>query len=309
MTSIIAISTSSFGKESSAPVDLLRQAGFEVRANPHGRTLTTDEAKAHLDGVVGLVAGTEKLTSDLLRGLPGLRCISRVGVGIDNVDLGAAKELGIDVRNTPTAHVDAVAELTLAGLLAALRRIPTSDASIRAGGFDKPMGRLLRGKTVGLVGFGRVARAFAGLLAGFGVTIVAHDVAPDADAARAVGCGFVSLPELLAQSDVVSLHVNYSKALHHVIGADQLAVMKPDAILVNTARGGLIDEAALLAHLQRNKTAGAYLDTFEKEPYAGPLAQQANAVLTSHIGSYAREARIQMELEAVQNLLQALGRA
>jgi D-3-phosphoglycerate dehydrogenase / 2-oxoglutarate reductase len=306
---IVAWSTSSFGKESPEPIDKLTRAGFEVRANPHGRAMTTDEAKLHLDGVVGVVAGTEKLTGELLRGLPLLKVISRVGVGIDNVDLGAAKELGIAVHNTPDAHVDAVAELTLAGLLALLRAVPASDASIRAGKFDKPMGRLLRGKHIGLVGFGRVARAFAALLRPFGGELVAYDVVHDEAAAAALGVRYVGLDELLAQADVVSLHLPYAKSAHHLIGAAQLAAMKPSAMLVNTSRGGLVDEAALAAHLAQHKKAGAYLDTFEKEPYQGPLAQAGNAVLTAHIGSYAREARVRMETEAVDNLLRALGKA
>lgn len=305
--SIVAISTGSFGKESPRPLELLRAAGYEVRPNPTGRTLTSDEAKDHLKDVVGLVAGTEKLTRDVLTACPGLRCISRVGVGIDGVDLAAAKELNITVVNTPEAHVDAVAELTLAGLLAALRAIPRSEASIRAGGFEKPMGRLLRGKTVGFIGFGRVARALASLLAPFGGARLAYDPVEDGVAAASLGVTYHSLDEVLAQSDVVSLHLPYSKAAHNLIGAAQLAKLKPDAVLVNTARGGLVDEAALLAHLEAKPKAAAYLDCFEKEPYQGPLAQAKNAVLTAHIGSYAREARVRMEVEAVQNLLAALG--
>jgi D-3-phosphoglycerate dehydrogenase len=300
MSKVVAWSTSSFGKESSRPLDLLKQAGFEIRPNPHGRTLTTDEARAFLDGVVGLVAGTEKLTGELLRGLPALKCISRVGVGMDGVDVGAAKELGIAVANTPEAHVDGVAELTLAGLLAILRKVPQSDASIRAGKFDKPMGRLLRGKTVGFVGYGRVGRAVAKLLAPFDCELVVCDPA---------ATDTVALDELLAASDIVSLHLPYSKAVHELIGAPQLAKLKADAIVVNTARGGLIDEAALVAFLDSHPKAGAYLDCFAKEPYEGPLAKLPNVVLTSHIGSYAREARVRMETEAVENLIAALGRA
>lgn len=304
MTGTIAISTSSFGKESSAPLDALRTAGFDVRANPHGRTLTTDEAKLHLDGVVGLIAGTEKLTGDLLRSLPQLKCISRVGVGMDGVDQVAAKELGITVVNTPDAHVDAVAELTLAGLLSLLRGIVTSDASIRNGKFDKPMGRLLRGKTVGIVGYGRVARAVSKLMGAFDCPVLAYDVMHGQQ-----GVDYVELDDLLRRSDIVSLHLPYSKQAHHLIGAAQLAAMKPDGILVNTARGGLVDEAALVDHLTSHPKAGAYLDCFDKEPYSGPLAKLANVVVTSHIGSYAREARVRMESEAVINLMAALGRS
>jgi D-3-phosphoglycerate dehydrogenase len=303
MSGIVAISTSSFGKESGRPLELLESAGFQIRANPHGRTLTTDEARTHLDGVVGLVAGTEKLTGDLLRQLPKLRCISRVGVGMDSVDRSAAETLGIAVVNTPEAHVDAVAELTLAGLLALLRKIPASDASIRTGGFDKPMGGLLKSKSFGFVGYGRVARALARLLAPFECRLFAHDPVRSPDVRH------VDLDELLGECDIVSLHLPYEKNLHHLIGARQLARMKRDAILVNTSRGGLVDETALQAHLEANPKAGAYLDCFEKEPYHGSLAKLPNAVLTAHIGSYAREARVRMEMEAVENLLKVLAKA
>jgi D-3-phosphoglycerate dehydrogenase / 2-oxoglutarate reductase len=304
---IVAISTSSFGKESPAPLQRLLAAGFEVRPNPHARTLAGDEIKEHLAGVMGLVAGTEKLTGDVLRALPELKVISRVGTGIDNVDVTAARALGIAVHNTPDAHVDAVAELTMAGLLSVLRGVVASDASIRGGGFDKPMGRLLRGKTVGLVGFGKVARALARLLAPWGTTLLATDVHREDAAATAVGARYVELDELLGTADVLSLHLPYTKDAHHIIGAAQLARCKPDAIVVNTARGGLIDEAALASWLEGHPKAGAYLDCFEKEPYAGgPLTRLKNVVLTSHVGSYAREARVRMETEAVDNLLKVL---
>jgi D-3-phosphoglycerate dehydrogenase len=309
MTTIVAISTSSFGVESARPLELLRAAGFEIRPNPHGRTLTTDEARAHLDGVVGLVAGTEKLTGPLLRELSGLKAISRVGVGIDGVDVATARELGIAVHNTPAAHVDSVAELTLGGLLAVLRRIPAGDSAIRAGRWDKPMGRLLRGRTVGLIGFGQVARALARTLRTFDCPILVTDLVEDAAAAAALGARYVGIDELVEKSDVVSLHVPYSKGAHHLLDAARIGRLRTDAVVVNTARGGLLDEAALAGFLTANPAAAAYLDTFEKEPYTGPLAALPNVVLTAHIGSYARECRVQMELEAVENLLRALGKA
>lgn len=305
--SIVAISTSSFGKESPRPLEMLRSAGFEVRGNAAGRTLTSDEAREHLQGVVGLIAGTEKLTREVLAACPQLRCISRVGVGMDGVDLAAARELSITVVNTPEAHVDAVAELTLAGMLSALRAIPRSDTSIRGGGFDKPMGRLLRGKSVGFIGFGRVARALSRLLAPFEGQRWAYDVHEDSAVAASYGVRYGSLDEVLSACDIISLHLPYTKGAHHLIAAAQLARLKDDAMLVNTARGGLVDEAALLGFLEGHTKASAYLDCFEKEPYAGPLTRLKNVVLSAHIGSYAREARVRMEVEAVENLLANLG--
>ncbi|HTE53103.1 MAG TPA: phosphoglycerate dehydrogenase [Kofleriaceae bacterium] len=306
---IVAISTSSFAGESSAPLDLLRERGFEVRMNPHGRQLTPDESSGFLADVVGLIAGTEKLSGDLLRANPALKCISRVGVGMDNVDHAAARELGIAVHNTPEAHVDAVAELTLAGLLGALRLVPDCHAGIRAGTWKKPMGRLLRGKTIGLVGFGRVGRAFARLLAPFECPMVAVDPERDPRAAASTGARYVEMGELLAVSDVVSLHLPYAASARHIIGAAELAAMRDDAVLVNTSRGGLVDEDALAAHLAAHPRALAYLDCFEQEPYKGPLRALPGCFMTAHIGSYAREARERMELEAATNLLRALGSA
>ena len=309
MSRLVAVSTSSFAAENSQPLDRLRERGFDVRLNPHGRQLTPDEARGFLDGVVGLVAGTEKLPADTLRAHPGLKAISRVGVGMDSIDLAAARELGIAVVNTPEAHVDAVAELTLAGLLGALRRVPDCHAGIRAGTWKKPMGRLLRGKTVGLVGFGRVGRGVARLLAAFECPLIAYDPVRDDAAAAARGARYAELDALLPACDIVSLHLPYTKAAHHIIGAAQLAAMRGDAVLVNTSRGGLVDEEALAAHLRAHPGALAYVDCFEVEPYAGPLRELPNAVLTAHIGSYAREARERMEREAVDNLLAALGSA
>ncbi len=308
MSDLVAISTSSFAAESPAPLDELRRRGFEVRLNPHGRQLTPQEARGFLDGAVGVIAGTEKLDRESLRAHPGLKVISRVGVGLDGIDLGAARELGIAVCNTPDAHVDAVAELALAGLLGALRQVTTCCADIRAGAWNKPMGRLLRGKVVGLIGFGRVGRRFAGLLGPFGCSILAVDPVRDPAAADKLGARYTDLPHLLSAADVVSLHVPYSASARFIIGAAELAAMREDAVLVNTSRGGLVDEAALAAHLASHPRALAYLDCFETEPYTGPLCLAPNAVLTAHIGSYARETRMRMEAEAVDNLLRALGR-
>ena len=301
----VAISTSSFAAYSDEPLDKLRDAGFQLRLNPHGRKLTAEEAQQHIDGAVGLLAGTEPLSREVLAAAAGLRVISRVGAGVDNVDRDAARYLGIDVKATPEAHVDAVAELTVAGLLAALRRIPEADRSVR-NGWHKPAGRLLRGNTVGIVGLGRVGRAVANLLGPFGADLIATDPNKDFAAAEWLGVQYVELDNLLAASNVVTVHVHLSEGTRHIIGEGALSRMKPDAVLVNTSRGGLVDEVALARHLRQHPDALAYLDCFEQEPYRGELTELDNAVLTPHIGTYARECRVRMELEAVKNLLDAL---
>jgi D-3-phosphoglycerate dehydrogenase len=299
----VLISTSSFAQHSREPLDLLEAQGIRYRLNAKGRKLKADEIASILGDVDGLVAGTEPLTREVLLRAPRLKVISRCGTGLDNVDQAAAAELGIQVRNTPAAHVDAVAELTLAAILGMLRHVSGADRAIRAGMWQKPMGRLLRGRTVGLLGLGRVGKRLIELLAPFHVTLLATDPNRDMGFATTHGVGYVGLDELLAHSDVVSLHLPYSVEMHHLLGADRLRRMKAGAVLINCARGGLVDESALFELLQSGHMGGAHLDTFEQEPYEGPLRGLPNVTLTSHIGSYAMEGRIQMEREAVQNLL------
>jgi D-3-phosphoglycerate dehydrogenase len=298
----IAITTSSFGKESSQPVDDLRRAGFELVLNPHGRKLTKPETVELLRDADGLIAGTEALDREVLSQLPKLRVISRVGTAVDNVDREYAKERGIPVFNTPDGPTNGVAELALGGLLALIRRIPQSDASVRRGEFSKPMGRLLRGKTVAIVGLGRIGKALVRLLQPFGVIVLAVDPVRDEKFAQEFGVRYVHFEEALLEADVISLHLSGSTKTA-LFGAKELAKMKPGAVLINAARGGWIDEAALLAALQSGRLGGAYLDVFAAEPYKGPLAELDNVVLTAHIGSYALECRIGMEVEAARKVI------
>jgi D-3-phosphoglycerate dehydrogenase len=303
LSPIIAITTSSFGKESGEPLAMLRAAGCTLILNPHGRKLTKPETIELVREADGLIAGTETLDREVLTQLPKLRVISRVGTAVDNVDQVCAAERCIPVFNTPDGPTDGVAELTLAGLLALLRRVPQADASIRRGEFVKPMGRLLRGKTVAIVGLGRIGKALAKLLQPFAVTLLAVDPVRDEKFAAEYNVRYVALEEALPLADVVSLHLAGSPK-NPMLGEAQLAKMKAGAVLVNVARGGWIDENSLLAALQSGKLGGAYLDVFAAEPYKGPLAGLENVVLTSHIGSYALECRIGMEVDAAEKVIE-----
>ncbi len=304
----VVISTSSFGADDSAPLATLGIAGLDVVSNPHRRTLSETEVTELLTGAVGIIAGTEPLTRAVMEGAPSLRVISRLGAGMDNVDLAAADELGVRVFNTPGGPSQAVAELALALTLDVLRGVSRADRRVRTGAWKKEMGALLSGKTVGIVGFGSVGRAFAALLEPFACEVLACDpaVQPGDDETSAEPC---DLEGLLARADVVSLHCSYCEADHHLLSRERIGRMKPGAILVNTARGGLIDEDALIGALNDGHLAGAALDVFEREPYEGPLVSCENVVLSPHVGSYAREARIRMERDAVRNLLVGLGLA
>lgn len=298
----IVVSTSSFGKYDDRPLEMLKQAGIEYELNPHGRKLTGDELVKLAVGAVGLIAGTESIDKNVLRSLKDLRVISRCGVGLDNVDLQAAAKTGVKVINTPDGPTDPVVELTMGLILSALRFISLSDASTRKGLWQKRMGGLLRTKTVGIVGFGRIGRRLAVVLQAFGAKVVAHDIAA---VPAAEGVEFMPLADLLARADIVTLHIPSSKK-GHLIDKQAISKMRSGAFLVNAARGGLVDEVALYDALKSGKLAGAAIDTFEKEPYRGKLTELENVVLTPHIGSYAKEARVNMEIQAVENLLKGL---
>lgn len=300
----VLITTSSFNVAAADSLALLRQAGFEIATNPHGRKLGEDEVAGLLgDDVVGMIAGTEPLTRRVLSGARGLKVVSRCGIGLDSVDLAAAAEIGIEVTNTPDAPSAAVAELTLGLMLDQLRRISQADRQIRAGQWKPLMGGLLAARTLGIVGYGRIGRRVARLARAFGARVLAHDAAGVA----ADGVAEASaLEPLLAQADIVTLHMPSQKGAGHFLDAQRIGRMKRGAVLVNTARGDLVDEAALAQAIREGRLGGAALDTYEKEPYAGPLAELPQVVLTAHMGSYAEESRGIMEREAADNLYKGL---
>ena len=300
----VLISVSSFGLADAAPLARLESIGCQIIPNPYGRRLSEDEIADLIGDVHVVIAGTEPLNARVLRAAKELKVISRVGVGLENVDLNVALQLGIAVRNTPDALTDAVAELTLCGILSMARQVARMDRELRAGEWNRHMGVLLRGKTVGIVGLGRIGRRLAELLAPFRVELLASDRAPDAEAAARLGVSIVEVNELFERSDIISLHL--PGLGHPIIGAAGIDQMKPGVMLVNASRGGLIDELALAEALRDGQVGGAYIDTFVNEPYTGVLTDMPTAVLTPHAGSYAAETRAVMEFEAVDNMITAL---
>lgn len=303
----IVISTSSFDLDNNPGIDQLRAAGLSIGTNPFGRKLTEAEIGDLLtDSVVGLLAGVEPLTADVIANATGLAVISRCGVGMDSVDQAAAKARGIGISSTLDAPVDAVVEMTLGLILATLRHIPAADHQVRNGAWPRLKGRLLKSQAVGVLGLGRIGTRVAGLCSAFGARVIAYDpVAADAasDVER-VGFG-----DLLSQADIVTLHLPYTEKTHHLINADSLATMKSGAILINTARGSLVDEAALVTALTEGHLSGAGLDVFESEPYSGALQKMSQVVLTPHLASSAIESRREMEWEAASNLYRGLCQA
>ncbi len=301
----LLISTSSFDLQNNQILQNLQQQGFEIILNPYGRKLKESELLEFLkDDVIGIIAGVEPITRNVLSSAKSLKIISRCGIGTDSVDLVAAAEMGIPVHITPTAPVIAVAELAVSLILATLRRISEADRQLREGTWKPLMGRLLASQVIGLLGYGRVGNRVGQLLKTFGAKRIAYDIAGNSLFADTVCIS--SLDEFLATATVVTIHIPYSEENHHLVDREFINKMQAGSILINTSRGGIVDEEALYDALVSGHLAGAALDVFEEEPYSGKLASLPQVILTPHMGSYAKEARAQMEEEAAKNLFDNL---
>ena len=300
---VIVITTSSFGEYDKAPIAILENSGFTVRLNPHKRTLKEKELIEVCKDAVGIIAGVEPLTAAVIEQLKLLKVISRCGAGLENVDMAVAGKLGIKVYNTPDAPTNAVAELAIALILNLLRRVNYVDDAVKHGTWEKVMGSLLSGKKVGIVGFGRIGKRVAELLKPFGCGLSYYDPFVKEGIPGSLR---VSLEELIRSSDIISIH---AAAGETIFGEKEIRSMKKGAYIINTARGKVIDEAALYRALKDGHIGGAGLDVFSKEPYKGELSELKNVILTPHIGSYAREARVEMERQASENLVKGLGKS
>ena len=297
----IGITTSSFAQFSDEPLRMLDAAGIAYVLNPHGRKLTENEVISLLHGCIGVAAGTEPLTARLMKSLPDFRVVSRCGSGIDNVDMAAAEKRGIAVLNTPHGPTLAVAELTLGYALALLRKVNQMDRELREGVWKKRMGNTLKGKKLGIIGFGRIGQAVASVFSPLGVEVAFNDPVAESDTYRKMGTG-----DLLAWADIVTFHCSKSGGECSLFTTEQLRIMKQGSWVINASRGGIVNEDALYEMLKSGHLGGAAIDVFEQEPYDGPLKQLENVILTPHIGSYARESRIQMEIDTTKNLIDAL---
>ena len=302
----VLTSPSSMGQCGSAPFDLLRENGYEIINNPYGRKLTEDEVIEIAKDCVGIVAGVEPLTARVMDALPQLKCISRVGVGMDSVDLDYAKQKGIIVCNTPEGPTRGVAELTLAMTLSLLRKIPQADAAMHQHQWKKQIGNLFLEKKIGIIGLGRIGRLVAELFRGLKNPVIGFDPYPNEQWAKGNGVELMSFENVLKNADIVTLHIPGNKDKSAVIGEKELAMMKDGSFLINIARGGVVSEDALCEALKSGKLAGAAVDVYTKEPYDGPLCDLDNVILTPHLGSYAKEGKLKMEVDACQNLIDAL---
>lgn len=305
----VTITTKFFPEE----IERLTQAGHEVlihEGEPLGKAGLVAFAK---DAEALIIPLSERIDEEVLANLPNLRVVANLGVGVDNIDLAGATRRGVLVTNTPDVLTEATADLAWALLLAVARRVVEADHDLRHEGFPgwtfipKHLGLDVFGKTIGIVGFGRIGQAVARRARGFGMTILYYSRTRKPEAENELGAHFSTLDELLRESDFVVLCIPLTPETRHLIGARELSLMKRTAILVNVARGPVVEEEALVQALKEERIWGAGLDVFEHEPKVHPeLLSLRNVVLTPHIGSATWATRRRMAALAVDNVLAAL---
>ena len=290
-------------------LQLLKNQGFEVKFEELDHDGIMKEI-ADYDGMI--VRSRTKVTADIVEkgGSGNLKVIGRAGIGVDNIDVEKATELGIKVVNSPTGSTMSVAELTVAHMLALARFIPTADASMKKGEWMKKQlkGTELYGKTLGLIGSGNIAQHVARIANGLGMKVLVYSPHCTDEKAERMGAQRASLEDLLKQSDFVSLHIPHTKDTHYLINREKLALMKPGSYLINCARGGVVDEKALYDALAEGKLAGAAVDVFEKEPPSkeNKLLTLDNVVLSPHIGANTREAQIKAGTICAEQVMKVL---
>jgi len=294
-----------------AGIELLEESGVKVISLPPGADeASLQELAPEADALI--TRGGIKVTRKTMVSSPRLRAVGVHGIGCDHVDLEAARELGKVVFNTPAALTETVAEMTLALMLALTRRVVSADKAVRAGEWSRKYGDLrgteIMGKTVGIVGLGRIGSAVARRLKRFGVELIYHDMVGNPGLEAEIGIERVGLDDLLRSSDIITLHLPYTPGTHHLISCREIGMMRDGARVVNTARGRIIDQEALVEALRLGKVAGAALDVFEEEPLdpGSPLASMDNVILTPHLGASSNEAMERMAVQVAEGALKVL---
>ena len=295
----VAVASRSFSRHPVLRAELTARFP-EARFNDSGRTLAGGELIAFLSGAERAIVSLERIDEAALAQLPALRVVAKYGVGLDGLELEALRRRGIRLGWRGGVNRRAVAELVIAFAIALLRGIPAAEAELRAGAWPPHRGRELTGRTVGIVGCGHVGKDVARLVAAFGCRILGNDILD----IRAPGIEQVVLEDLLRRAEVVTLHVPLDASTRGMIDAKRLALMRTDAVLINAARGGIVDEAALADALTANRIAGAALDVFEREPPSpdNPLLRVPNLILTPHVGGSTEESILAMGRAAIAGL-------
>jgi len=303
----VLITTVPFAEHNRLPLDLLESIGVDYTINPLGRRLREDELSEMASDTEILIAGTEPITARVMDAAPQLKLISRVGIGLDSVDLLAARDRGIAVSYTPEAPAPAVAELAIGLMLTLLRHIHVANLSMHRGEWHRYMGRRIPEVTIGIIGTGRIGSRVLRRLVPFGSPrILVNDLEPKPNLVPELRLEWVGKDTIYREADVISLHLPMTEQTRNMIRREHLLQMKSDALLINTSRGGIVNEADLFNVMTDGHLGGAAIDVFTDEPYAGPLGQIERCMLTSHMGSMSVDCRTRMEIEATEEAVRFL---
>ena len=303
----VLITTIPFADKNRQPLDLLENRGIEYLINPFNKKLTENELIEVVSDFDVIIAGTELITKKVMDAATNLKMISRVGIGLDSVDLLEAEKRDIVVSYTPDAPAPAVAELTIGLMLSLLRSIQLSNMEMHEGKWHRFFGRRLSEVTIGIIGIGRIGTAVLQHLQGFGSPkILVNDISYDKDVDKKFNIEWSDKETIYQRADVITIHIPLTTQTRDMIKKEQLLSMKEDAIIINTARGGIINEQDLYEVMQDGHLSGAAIDVFDFEPYNGKLKEIRRCILTAHMGSMSVDCRTSMEIDATEEAVRFL---
>lgn len=304
----VLVTTPSFGAYSTEPMEAAATAGLELVRATAAHPLNAQELRDEMQGFDAVITGLDRITDAVLEAVPGIRVVAKHGAGYDNIDVDAVERAGAEVVYAPGANADAVADLTMGLMIASGRQVLQADSSLRRGEWGRFNGPQLRGKTLGIIGLGKIGSRVAARARAFGMRIIATDPGISNAQARERGAEAVELEELVATSDVISLHCPYVPGEPPLLDAALLATTKPGVGVINAARGGLVDESALARLLHDRHVAFAAVDALASEPPPAddPMLHAPNTILTPHIGAYADGANAAMGVMVVEEIARVL---
>jgi len=303
----VLITTVPFADKNKLPLDMLDDAGFKYVINPTGKKLTEEKLAELVTDFDVIIAGTEPITEFVMSKAKNLRMISRVGIGLDSVDLLAAKKRGIKVSYTPDAPSPAVAELTIGLIITLLRSVHLSNLQMHKGEWNRYFGKRIADATIGVIGLGRIGTRVLNRLSVFGTPkLLVNDISRNQELDHKFKLDWVSKEKIYQEADIISLHLPLTAKTKNMIGREQLLMMKSDASIINTSRGGIINEKDLFDVMKEGHLSGAAIDVFDNEPYSGELVGIENCVLTAHMGSMSIDCRTRMEIESTEEAVRFL---
>jgi D-3-phosphoglycerate dehydrogenase len=303
MSKNVYIALSTFAEFGNEPIDILEENGFNISRNITKQRLLPSQIIEYASSADGVIAGVEQYTKSVLENLPNLKCISRAGVGIDNIDLKYAKYKNIEIKNTPFEVIVPVLELTMSMIFGLLRKTGEQTQVLKSGVWKKLNGSNLNEKKVGVIGTGRIGKKVAECLNYLGAEVLLCDINEDIYWSQSINLKYYDLQDIIQTCDIITLH-STSVNNGYLIKSEDIKKMKKDSIIVNTSRGDLIEENALIYGLENNILSGVGLDVFPEEPYSGKLLNYDNIILTPHIATLTTESRLKMETRAVENLVE-----